>query len=175
MKKLSVLIAILVAAMFVVGCASTPKDTRPSASDLLAETKSSAPVGALVGQATASSGQKKAEQNAMAQIIRGMMYIVGEMVDEQVTAGRLTAAVGTSFKQTVNNYLGTASLVNVTKVDSGVGNGDAGWAVYALSKDETLKEITKAVNLAKESVAAGNFNFNNFDAKFAVAAGREWK
>ena len=176
MKKLIVLIAALLAALLIVGCASKPAaPTGPSAAEMMSDAKNNAPSSALVGQATSKSGKDRAEQNALLQIVRGMTYIVGEMVDEQAAGGRLTATVAADFKVAVNSALSRANLGNAVKVDSGVSAASEGWAVFYLDKGETQKEITKAVNLAKESVAAGNFNFSNYDAKFAVAAAREWK
>ena len=176
MKKFIVLITALLAVLLIAGCASKPAaPTGPSAAELLADAKNSAPSGALVGQATSKSGQQRAEQNAILQIIRGMQYITAEMVDEQAAAGRISAGAAAEFKNGVNSVLSRTNLSNVTKVDSGVSVAGEGWAVYSLDKSETQKELTKAVNLAKESIAAGNFNFSNFDAKFAAAAAREWK
>ena len=176
MKKFIILVAALLAAMLIVGCASKPAaPTGPSASELLAEAKGSAPAGTIVGQATSKSGKSRAEQNAMSQIIRGLIYIVGEMIDEQAAGGRLTASAASDLKESVSSILSRAGLSDVVKVDSGASAAGEGWAVYSLSKADALKEITKAVNLAKESVSAGNFNFNNFDAKFAAALTKEWK
>ena len=171
MKKLIVLMAALFAALVIVGC-KTPPPAGPSAAELLASAKGNAPDGVLVGLATAKGS---AEQTAMSQIKRGMIYIVGEMIDEQAAGGRLSASAANDLKTSVNSILSRASLANVVKVDSGLSAAGDGWAVYYLSKADTLSEITKAVNLAKESVAAGNFNLNNFDAKFAAAIAREWK
>jgi len=179
MKKLIVLTAALLAALFIVGCASTP--TGPSASDLMSSAKNNAPAGTLVGQAIGTAGKdqaaatKKAEQNAANQLVRGLSYIVSEMIDEQSAGGRVSAAVAPEFKQKINVGLSRVSIAEAVKVDSGVGSGDVGWAVYYLTKDEAQKILTKVVNLAKEEVAAGNFNFSNYDAMFAKAAAREWK
>jgi PBP1b-binding outer membrane lipoprotein LpoB len=176
MKKLIVLIAVLMAALLVVGCVTKPPaPSGPSAAELMAEAKNSAPSGSLVGQATSKSGQQRAEQNALLQIIRGMQYIAGEMIDEQSAMGRLSATTATDLKNGVNSVLSRASLANVKKVDSGVSAAGEGWAVYALDKEETQKELTKAVNLAKESISAPNFDFRNFEAKYTAAAAREWK
>jgi len=181
MKKMFVLVAALLAALLIVGCASKPAaPTGPSASELLSSAKGNAPDGALVGQATGRAGSaddsiKRAEQNAALQLIRAMTYIAGEMIDEQSAAGRLSAAVAADFKTNVQTALSrTAIGGEAVKVESGAGS-DMGYAVYYLTKADTQKILTKVVNLAKESVAAGNFNFSNFDAKFAAAAAREWK
>jgi len=182
MKKLIVLIAALLAALLIAGCASAAPaaSSGPSASELLASAKNNAPLGTLVGQATATAGKdkdaavKRAEQNAVLQLVRGMNYIVGEMIDEQAAAGRLTAGVASDFKTNVQTAL-TRTASDAVKVESGIGAGDVGYAVYYLTKDETQKVLTKATNAAKEVVAAGNFNFSNFDAKFSAAANREWK
>jgi len=174
MKKLSVLLAVLLAALFVVGCASKPP-AGPAAADLLAEAKVGAPSGTLVGQATASS-QRTAENNAAAMIKRALKYIVGELVDAQVQSGRVSTSISTQLKQTTNTALDSAGLNGIHKVDSGADTAGRGWAVYALNKDEALKEINIAVTAAKEDVAAGNFNpSEGFDAIFLKAAGMEWK
>jgi len=173
MKKFIVLIAALFAALLIAGCASKPAaPSGPSAAELMASAKDKAPAGVLIGQAT---GKGSVDQVALRQIIRGMTYIVGEMADEQSAAGRLSAGVASEFKQTVATILSRANLGNAVKVEVGTGAGDMGYAVFYLDKAEALKEITKAVNLAKESVAAGNFNFSNFEAKFAIAITKEWK
>jgi len=169
MKKFFVLIAVLLAALFVVSCASKPP-AGPTAAELLASAKGNAPAGTLVGQATSRGN---AEQGAINQLSRGLGYIAGELIDEQAASGRLSAAVASEFKQKVNLGL-TRVAIDAVKVESGAGS-DMNYAVYALDKSEALKSLTKAVNLAKEEVAAGNFNLSNFDAKFAAAAAREWK
>jgi len=180
MKKLIMLIAVLLAALLIIGCSSAPP-AGPSASEQMASAKNNAPIGTLVGQATGTAGKdkdaaiKKAEQNAMNQLARGMVYVAGEMIDEQSASGRLSAAVAGDFKSNVNTALSRVSFAEAIKVESGIGSGDVGYAVYYLTKDEAQKILTKAVNAAKEVVAAGNFNFSNFDAAFAKAAGREWK
>jgi len=174
MKKFVVLIATLLAALLIVGCASKPSaaPSGPSAAELLASAKEKAPSGVLVAQATAKGS---AEQTALRQLLRAMTFIVGEMIDEQSAAGRLSAGVASEFKANVSTLISKASLGKAVKVESGTGAGDMGYAVYYLGKAETLAEITTAVNLAKEQVSAGNFNFNNFDVKFAAAIAREWK
>jgi len=182
MRKVIVVLAALLAALFVAGCTSAPSAaSAPSASDKLAEVKASAPAGTLVAQATGTAGkdkdaaQKKAEQNAALQLVRALGYVAGEMIDEQAAAGRLSAGVASEFKQKVNTALTKVSIAEAVKVESGVAAGDVGYAVYYLDKGEAQKVLTKAVNAAKEEVAAGNFNFGNYDAKFAAAAGKEWK
>ena len=179
MKKLFVLFAALLAALFVVGCASKPP-AGPTAAELMAEAKSGAPNGTLVGQATArgtkdASAQRQAEQRAVNQIKRALTFIVGELVDAQVQSGRVSSSVSGELKQTASAALDKAALGGVQKVESGADATFVAWAVYSLSKDEALKEVTKAVNAAKEKVSAGNFNLNDFDAKFTAAATREWK
>jgi outer membrane murein-binding lipoprotein Lpp len=169
MKKLMVLTAALLAALFIVGCASKPP-AGPTAAELLSSAKGNAPGGTLVGQATSKGN---AEQGAINQLARGLTYIAGEMIDEQAAGGRLTAGVAAEFKQKVNLGL-TRVAIDAIKVESGAGS-DGNYAVYALDKTEALKSLTKAVNAAKEEVAAGNFNLNNFDAAFAKAVMREWK
>jgi hypothetical protein len=178
MKKLIVLIAALLAAMLIVGCVSTPSG--PSASEMMASAKNNAPSGTLIGQAIGTAGKdrdaaiKKAEQNAVLQIVRGLQYLVGDMIDEQSASGKVSAAVAPEFKQKVNLGLTRVSLVEVVKVESGAA-GDTGYAVYSLNKTEAQKVLVKVVNAAKEEVAAGNFDFNNYDASFNKAAAREWK
>jgi PBP1b-binding outer membrane lipoprotein LpoB len=181
MKKLIVLIAALLAALLIAGCTSKPAaPTGPSASELMASAKGNAPDGVLVAQATGRGGSKedaikKAEQNAILQLVRGMSYIVSEMIDEQAAGGRLSASIASDFKSNIQTSLTRVSLAEVVKVESGTGAGDVGYAVYYLDKAETQKVLTKVVNAAKEVVAAGNFNFSNYDAKFAAAITKEWK
>ena len=174
MKKLIVLIAALLAAMLIVGCASKPAaPSGPSAAELLASARSNAPDGVLVGQATAKGA---ADQTAMRQLLRAMNYLVGEMIDEQTTAGRLSAGAASDFKVSVTTIISRSTLPGAVKVDSGVSAAGDGYAVYYLEKGETLKEINKAVGLAKEQVGGtSNFNTSNFEAKFAATAAREWK
>jgi len=169
MKKVIVLIAALLAALFIVGCASKPP-AGPTAAELLSSAKGNAPPGALVGQATSKGN---AEQSAVLQIVRGLQYIASEMIDEQTAGGRLTSSVAADFKSNVNSAL-TRVAIDAVKVESGAGS-DMNYAVYALERGEALKVINKVTNAAKEVVAAGNFNTNNFDAAFAKAAAREWK
>jgi len=181
MKKFIVLVAALLAALFIVGCASKPAaPSEPSASDLLASAKGNAPSGVLVGQAIAKQGSRedsirRAEQNAALQIIRAIQYIAGEMIDEQVTSGRLSASVVSDFKTTINTALSRTGI-DAVKVESGAGAGDTGYAVSYLDKAGTLKVFNSAVTASKESVSGTrNFNNDNFDAVFARAAAREWK
>jgi len=181
MKKFIVLIAALLAALFIAGCASKPAaPSGPSASDLLASAKGNAPSGVLVGQAVAKQGSKedsikKAEQNAMLQILKAIQYIATEMVDEQTTSGRISAANSAEFKQTLNLAISRSSIGDAVKVESGAGAGDTGYAVYYLDKAGALKIFNVAVTAAKEAVSARNFNNDNFDSWFAKAAAREWK
>jgi len=180
MKKLFVLFAVLLAALFVVGCASKPP-AGPTAAELMAEAKSGAPMGALVGQATAqgskdNSAVNKAEQNAMGQIKKGLVSIVAEMLTAQVQEGRLQSATAEEFRTSVNGLLQMASLTGIQRVDSGNDAAFKSWAIVALSKAEALKEITSAVNAAKRDVSgSSNFSLDGFDAAFAKAADKEWK
>jgi len=176
MKKLIVLIAALLAVLFIVGCASTG----PTASEMMSGAKSSAPIGALIGQATAKEGSKdaslkKSQDRALSQLVRGMAYIVNELVDDSVTAGRLSGNVSDEFRRLVISALSTSSLNGARKQDQGFGAGDTAWSVFYIEKADALKEINNAVNAAKREVAAGNFNTDGFDAKFRAAADREWK
>jgi len=175
MKKLIVLIAALLAALLIAGCASKPAaPTGPSAAELLSNARGGAPDGVLVGQATAKGGS--ADQTAMRQLLRAMSYLAGEMIDEQAAGGRLTSSAASDFKVNVSTMISRSTLTGAVKVDSGTSAAGDGWAVYYLDKGEALKELNKAVGLAKEQVAGtSNFNTNNFDAKFALAAAREWK
>jgi PBP1b-binding outer membrane lipoprotein LpoB len=173
MKKLVVLIAVLTAALFIAGCTTPPPaPSGPSAAELLASAKDKAPSGALVGQATAKGS---AEQTAMRQILRALIYISGEMIDEQSAMGRLSATIASDLKQSVSTILSRSPLSSAVKVESGMGAGDMGYAVFSMSKADAQTELTKAVNLAKEQVSAPNFDFRNFDAKFTAAAARDWK
>jgi len=175
MKKLSVMIAVLIAALFVVGCASGP-----TASEMMSNAKGSAPDGALVGQATAKESSKdastkKSQDRALSQLVRGMAFIVGELVDEQVASGRLSSNVSDEFRRLVISALSSTPLNGARRLEQGFGAGDTAWSVFYIEKAEALKEVTNAVNAAKKSVAAGNFNLDGFDAKFSAAAAREWK
>jgi len=177
MKKLIVLIAALMAVMFVVGCAT---NKGPTASELMASAKGSVGDGNLIGQATAKEGskeasEKKAKERALFQIVRAMSYIVKEMADEQIASGRLSANVSDQFNTLVTTALQRSSLGSVQKADGGFDGSDTAWVIYYQSKADTLKEVTNAVNAAKREVAASNFNFDNFNAKFDAAAAREWK
>jgi len=176
MKKLIVMIAALTAAMFIVGCASTG----PSAGELMGSAKNSAPEGTLIGQATAKESSKdaslkKSQERALGQIVRGMSFIVSELVDDQVASGRLSENVKDEFKRLVISTLSISSLSTVVKQDQGFGAGETAWSVYYIERADALKEVTNAVNAAKQEVAAGNFNLNDFDAKFKLAAARDWK
>ena len=176
MKKVIVLIAALLAVMFVVGCASKPAAGQ-TADGLMALAKGRAPAGTLVGQATVkgskdSSQERRAEQTAMKQFERALNYIAGQLIDDQ--SSRLSNPSG--FKQTVSTAISRASFDGALKIESGVDGAYVAWAVYSLDKDEALKEVAKAVNAAKEAVqGSANFNLAGFDAKFAAAAAREWK
>jgi len=177
MKKVILLIAVLLAALFVVGCASKapPAPTGPSATELMASAKGGAPMGALVGQATASS-QRQAETNAIGQLKRAMNYIAQQLVDAQVSAGRVSSAVSADLKSNIATALDRGAVETAKRVDSGADGSGRGYAVYSLDKASALQIITGAVNAAKGVVAAGNFNPNNgYDAAFDNAAGREWK
>jgi hypothetical protein len=176
MKKLIVLIAALTAVLFIAGCVTSG----PTVSDKLSEAKNSAPPGTLVGQGSAKEGskeaaEKKAKDRALFALIKGMMFIANDLVDEAVTAGRIASADGTILKQNITEALSRSALNRVTKVDAGTIGKDEAWAVYYMTKDDVLKEIDAAVNSAKEKVSARNFNTNNFDAKYPIAASREWK
>jgi hypothetical protein len=178
MKKLIVLIAALVAALFVVGCATKP--TGPTAAELMSEAKSGAPAGTIVGQGTArgtkdNAASSQATQRSLASIKRALVYLAGEMVDAQVTAGRVSSSVSGEFKQAIGNALDKAALNGAVKVDSGADSAFVSWAIFSLSKEEALKELTTAVNSAKDVVSAGNFNFSDFEAKYPLAASKEWK
>ena len=179
MKKLIVLIAVLMAAMLVVGCVSTPSG--PSASEMMASAKGNAPDGSLIGQGTGTAGKdkeaaaKKAQENARFQLVRAMSAIVKDLVDEAVAQGKLTSGTGEEFRQSVNTALTRSTLPGAVKVDSGFGAGDVAWCVYYLEKADVLKIINAAVNAAKEVVSAGPFNTNNFDAKYGPVAAKEWK
>jgi len=176
MKKLIVLIAVLAAALFIVGCASTG----PSASDKVSDAKSGAPAGALIASGTASEGskeasEKKAKDRAMFAIVKGLTFIAGELVDDAVSAGKLASADGTELRQNISTALSRSALNRIVKVDSGVVGKNEAWCVYYLEKSDALKEIDQAVASAKEKVSARNFNTDGFDAKFRAAAARDWK
>jgi len=176
MKKLSVMIAVLIAALFVVGCASTG----PTASEMMSDAKGSAPIGALVGQGTAKESSKdastkKAQDRALSQLVRGMAFIVGELIDEQVASGRLSSNVSDEFRRLVISALSSTPLNGARRLEQGFGAGDTAWSVFYIEKADALKEVTNAVNAEKKDVAAGNFNLDGFDAKFNTAASREWK
>jgi len=177
MKKLTVLIAALVAALFVAGCATT---SGPTVNDKLSEAKSSAPAGVLIGQGSAKEGskeaaEKKAKDRAMFALVKGMMVIANDLVDEAVSQGRIASADGTELKQNISTALSRSGLNRAVKVDAGTIGKDEAWAVYYLEKADVQKEIDTAVTAAKEKVSARNFNINNFEAKYPAAANREWK
>ena len=179
MKKLIVLVAVLLAALFVVGCASKPSappaPTGPSAAELLAEAKGKAPMGVLVGQATGSS-QPAAQTNAQGQLKRAMNYIAGQLVDAQVSAGRVSSAVSADLKSNIATALDRGAVENAKRVDSGADGSGRGWAVYSLDKASALQLITTAADAAKTVVAAGNFNpSQGYDDAFGRAAAMEWK
>jgi len=176
MKKVIVLIAALLAALFVVGCktAAPAAPAGPSASELMASARGGAPMGVMVGQGTASS-QRQAEQNAANRLKRGLGYIAEQLVDAQVQSGRLAASVSGDLKSTMNAALENVSI-SAQRVDSGADSTGRGWAVYSLDKASALQAVTAAANAAKEKVAAGNFNpSNGFDDAYAKAAAMEWK
>jgi hypothetical protein len=87
----------------------------------------------------------------------------------------VASAVAGEFKQSITTGLDRAGLGGAQQVGSGADAAFRSWAIYSLSRDEALKEISAAVNAAKEKVAAGNFNLGDFDSKFANAAAKEWK
>jgi len=176
MKKLTVLIAALTAALFIAGCATSG----PTVSDKLSEAKNDAPPGTLVGQGSAKEGskeaaEKKAKDRALFAIVKALNFIAGDMVDEAVTAGRLATADATALKQNITSALAASSLNRVVKVGSGTIGKDEAWAVYYLTKEDALKEIDNAVNAAKEKVSARAFNTNSFESKYPAAANRDWK
>jgi len=178
MKKSILLVAVLLSALFIAGCASAPAGQ--SSNEMMSSAKNNAPDGSLIGQGTAKekdkdASMKKAESNARFQLVRAMSYIVKELVDDAVSAGRLTTGVAEDFRQSINTALTRSILGNAVKQDSGFGADNTAWVVFYLSKGDTLKEINNAVNAAKELHAAGPFNTNGFDAKFDAAIAREWK
>ena len=152
-----------------------PAPAGPSAADLLAEAKGSAPMGVLVGQATGGN-QASAERSAINQLKRAMNSIAGELVDAQVASGRVSGSVASDLKTNIATALDRGSAGTTQKVGSGADSAGKGWAIYSIDKASALQTITSAVNAAKENVAAGNFNPNNgFDEAYAKAAAREWK
>jgi len=190
MKKFTVPIAVLSAALFAAGCASSPErpsadagppePAGPSADELMSGARNSAPAGTLVGQATAKEESKeasetKAEQNARYQLVMGMSFITEELINAQVASGRLPDSVSEDFRRNAVNALSMSALGSAEKLDSGFGADDTAWCVYYMLKGDTLKEINRAVSAAKQTVAAGNFNTNDFDAIFDDAAAMEWK
>ena len=177
MKKLTVLIVALTAALFIAGCATTQG---PTVNDKLNEAKGSAPPGALVGQGSAKessldAAEKKAKDRALFAIVKGMIFIAHDMVDDSVTQGRLATSDATALKQNITSALSASSLNRVQKVDAGTIGKDEAWAVYFMDKGDVQKEIENAVNAAKEKVNARAFNTNSFDTKYPAGANREWK
>jgi len=181
MKKFSVIVAAFIAALFIAGCASSaPASSGSTANDLMSSAKNNAPIGTLVGQGSVKekdkdASEKKARERAYFQLVRGLSYITKEMIDEQVASGRLSSSVSGDFERLVATALSRSSLGNAVRQESGFGADNTAYCVFYLTKADALKEVTNAVNAAKEQVAAGNFNLDNFDAKYAVAAAREWK
>jgi len=174
MKKLMVMIAVLTAALFIAGCATTGG---PTVSDKLSEAKSNAPAGVLIGQGTAKesskeAAEKKAKDRAIFALVKGMNFIATDIVDDAVTAGRLTTADATTLKQSISSALTRSALNRAVKVDSGTIGKDEAWAVYYLDKADVLREIDAAV--AASNPPRG-FNTNSFDSKYPAAANRDWK
>jgi hypothetical protein len=173
MKKLTVLITALVVALFIAGCATSG----PTVNDKLNDAKSNAPAGALIGQGSAKEGsldaaEKKAKDRAYFALVKGMNFIVKDIIDDAVTAGRLTTADADALKINVQNALSRSALNRAVKVDAGTIGKDEAWAVYYLTKEDALKEIDAAV--AASNPPRG-FNTNAFEAKYPAAANREWK
>ena len=174
MKKLIVLIAALMAALLIAGCATKPPaPTGPTAADLIADAKSGA--SGVVAHATSSS-QSAAEQNAINNLKRGLKFIVGELADAQVKSGRLTSDLAGGVKQNMATALDRIPPSGAVKVGSGVDGANRGWAVYSINQDSALQLITTAFNAIKDSVPVGNFTpSNGFADQFNKAAAQEWK
>jgi len=171
MKKIAVIIAALLAALVVAGCASTPP-----ASDMMANAKNNAPADALVGQATGDSEQK-AEANAKYQLARAMGEMVKDMVNAAVTAGVFQSATAETFRQGVNTALIRNNLIGAVKLGAGVGSGKVYWAVYSMDKAEVIRVINNAVNASKQvNTAANAFTIDKWiDNAYKTYQAREWK
>jgi len=174
MKKFIVLIAALLAALLIVGCASKPAaPTGPTAADLIADAKSGA--SGVVAQATGSS-QSAAEQNAVNNLKRGLKFVVGEQVDAQVKSGRLTSDLSVGIKQNMATALDRIPPSGAVKVGSGADGSGRGWAVYSIDQANALQLITSALNAIKDTVPVGNYTpSSGFDVQFTKAAAQEWK
>jgi len=176
MKKVIVLIAALLAALFVIGCASKapPAPTGPAAADLMTESRNSVSSGPLFGLATGSS-QSTATDNAIIQLKRGLKVIVGELIQAQVKSNRVPGSAANDLNQTMATVIDRTPPAGAIKVGSGADGTGRGWAVYSIDKAAALQLITSAANSAKNSVAAGNFDPSiGFDDAFANNA-KDWK
>jgi len=170
MKKIGVLVAVLCAALVVVGCTSLP-----SASEGMASAKNKAPEGAVVGQATGSS-LKQAEDSAKSQIARAMTFIVKDMVDAAVAAGKIQQTAADDFRAGVNTTMRNSGLPGTQKVESGEGKGKQFYAVYYMEKADVVKVINSAVTAAKaQHPQAASFTTDGIDAAYRTYSAREWK
>ena len=173
MKKLTVLIAALTVALFIAGCVTSG----PTVSDKLNDAKGSAPPGTLVGQGSAKesskeAAEKKAKDRAYFALVKGLTFIAKDIIDDAVTAGRLTTADADALKINVQSAIARSALNRAVRVDAGTIGKDEAWAVYYLDKADALKEIDAAV--AASSPPRG-FNTNSFESKYPAAANRDWK
>jgi len=178
MKKFVVLIAALLAALLIAGCASAPG---PSASELAASAKGDAPAGTLIGQGTAKEGskdasEKKAKDRALFALAKGMNSVAEKMVDDAVKAGKVNSGTDANeLKSTMLAALSKSSLGGVQKVDGGIVGKDEAWVVYTLDKGEVLKEIQKAIDAAKDAKKAPrSFDTSDFDKEYA-ATDKDWR
>jgi len=170
MKKVTVIIAALCAALAFVSCVSTPP-----ASDMMASAKRNTPNGSLVGQATGSSAQQ-ANANAKVQLARAIDFMVADMVDKAVASNKLASAAGQELKKGVSTALGRSNLAAAVKQDEGVGSGKVYWAVYYMDKSEVIKTINQVVALGKQTYpSAAAFTVDGIDAVYATFSAREWK
>jgi outer membrane murein-binding lipoprotein Lpp len=177
MKKMVVIVAALCAVLFLAGCVSAPP-----ASEGMANAKSSAPAGTLVGQATAPKGaskdetMKKSESNAKYQLVRGMSAMVKSMLDEAVAEGRVPSGEADEFFRGVETSLSRAALSSAVKAGQGEGAGGAWFTVLYMDKAEVVKQINTSVNASKQAnPGAAAFTTDNIDNAYNTYAAREWK
>jgi len=171
MKKIVVIVAVLCAALVVVGCAS-----EPPASDMMSSAKSNAPGDALVGQATGTDAQK-AEANAKYQLARAMSAMVKDMVDAAVAANVIQSAAAETFRKGVDTALVRNNLTSAVKQGAGVGKGKVYWAVYYMGKTEVIKVINNAVAASKQvNTNVSAFTIDKYiDKAYSTHQPRDWK
>jgi hypothetical protein len=182
MKKMSVLIVALCATLAVVGCKSAPL---PSASTMMEEARNGAPDGTLIGQATATivkgsskdEALKKSETSAKSQLIRAMVSMAKDMVDEAVAAGTMDYNTAEEFRLGVNANLSRSNINGAQKAGQDEAANGVCWTVLYMQKSDVVKEINEAVNASKVAFpgAAAFSTEEGINKAFNVQAAKEWK